>query len=125
MNKYEEKAKQFYKSRTKHLNDYIEDDKKVSSKISELIDLIHTLEIAKTHAPMAAAELDKNINGYKEEIKNMGKKLEYIQDNILVLKDSLNIFSNYICPHEKTTFDHDDYHKGVDYYKCDLCGAIV
>jgi hypothetical protein len=31
----------------------------------------------------------------------------------------------HLCPHEETEFDSEDYHKGVNIFRCKLCGSYL
>ena len=125
MNKYEEKAKQFFKLKTQYLSEYIDQEKITQLKITELMDLIESLEMAKTAVPQVSDELDKNIKNYKDEIKSKDVSLGYVRGQIKKLKAELKDFADNICPHENTEYDHEDYHKRDTYYKCNLCGKII
>ena len=50
---------------------------------------------------------------------------EYIyKDEIARIEEELTTLQS-VCPHEDTAFDHKDYRKNEDYYKCNTCGMIV
>ena len=121
MNKYEEKFK-----------------KVIAAKVTSL----ESREIAIKHLEISVAnaqELLKNFQddkeiffGVKSEVIEFWKKqLEELlsrqwiyKDEIAKIKKELTILQS-VCPHEDTTFDHKDYHKNEDYYKCNTCGMIV
>ena len=118
MNKYEEKFK-----------------KVVASKVTSL----ESREAALKHLKISIAnmqELFKNLQEVPFEVKSefvaynmkqIGEMLrrEYIyKDEIARIEEELTILQS-VCPHEDTTFDHKDYHKNEDYYKCNTCGMIV
>ena len=121
MNKYEENFKTVVAT-------------KVTSLKSIKITIKH-LEISIA----SAQELLKNLQDYKEVF--FGVELGYIEytkkqlekllrrkyvykDEIARIEKELTILQS-VCPHEDTTFDHKDYHKNEDYYKCNTCGMIV
>ena len=61
------------------------------------------------------------VNKQLEELKN--RQCIY-KDEAARIKEELTVLQ-LACPHEDTTFDHKDYHKNEDYYKCNTCGMIV
>lgn len=121
MNKYEEKFKKVIASKAKSLQ---------------------AREIAIKHLEISIAsaqELLKNLQDDKEVffgvkvelIEFLKKKLEELlyrqciyKDEVTRIKKELSLLQS-ACPHEDTTFDHKDYHKNEDYYKCNTCGMIV
>ena len=118
MNKYEEKFK-----------------KVIAAKVASL----ESREAALKHLKISIAnaqELFKNLQEVPFEVKSefvaynmkqIGEMLrrEYIyKDEIARIEEELTILQS-VCPHEDTTFDHKDYHKNEDYYKCNICGMIV
>lgn len=40
-------------------------------------------------------------------------------------KNQLSFLSDYLCPHECTEFHSEDYHKGIDVFKCLFCGKLL
>lgn len=121
------------------MNNYEEKFKKVvASKVTSL----QAREIAIKHLEISIAsaqELLKNLQDDKEVffgvksdfIELWKKQLEKLlsrqciyKDEIARIKEELSILQS-VCPHEDTTFDHKDYHKNEDYYKCNTCGMIV
>ena len=118
MNKYEEKFK-----------------KVVAAKVASL----ESRETAINHLSASIAnaqELFKNLQEVPFEVKsefveyNMKQLGELLRrqciykDEIARIKKELTILQS-VCPHEDTIFDHKDYHKNEDYYKCNTCGMIV
>jgi len=118
------------------MNNYEEKFKKVvAAKVTSL----QAREIALKQLSVSIAnsqELLKNLQEVPFEVKSefveynmkqLGELLrrEYIyKDEIARIKRELTILQ-LACPHEDITFDHKDYHKNEDYYKCNTCGMIV
>jgi excinuclease UvrABC nuclease subunit len=78
---------------------------------------------------MSKTEIETSIEHTTELMKKAAKELDFLQaaqyrDEIARIKKELTIVQS-VCPHEDTTFDHKDYHKNEDYYKCNTCGMIV
>ena len=118
MNKYEEKFK-----------------KVVATKVTS----IESKEIAINHLRVSIANMQEFLKNLQEayfEVKSEHvacamKQLEELlrrkyvyKDEVARIKKELIILQS-VCPHEDTTFDHKDYHKNEDYYKCNTCGMIV
>ncbi len=118
------------------MNTYEEKFKKVvAAKVTSL----ESRETAIKHLKTSIANAQESLKSLQEvpfevksefveyNMKQLGELLrrEYIyKDEIERIEKELTILQS-VCPHEDTTFDHKDYHKNEDYYKCNTCGMIV
>ena len=122
MNKYEEKFKKVVAAKVtslesretaiKHLRVSIANMQEFLKNMQEAYFEVKSEHVAcgMKHAMKQLEELLRRKDVYKYEIARIKKELTILQS---------------VCPHEDTTFDHKDYHKNEDYYKCRTCGMIV
>ena len=118
MNKYEEKFKKIVAAKVASLESKEIAIKQLSVSIANSQELLKSLQEVPFEVKSEFAEYN---------MKQLGELLrrEYIyKDEISRIKKELTILQS-VCPHEDTTFDHKDYHKNEDYYKCNTCGMIV
>ena len=118
MNKYEEKFKKVIAAKVTSLESKEIALKQLSVSIANMQELFKNLQ----EVPF---EVKSEFVAYN--MKQIGEMLrrEYIyKDEIARIEEELTILQS-VCPHEDTTFDHKDYHKNEDYYKCNTCGMIV
>lgn len=128
MNEYEYKLKKLFKSLNSNLEKYTIEIKEFEEKIESLnksIDALSSLieneefgiDVSKIlHDKIK--ELNNDALSYRESIECRKNDIEKIIKNLQFLRDN-------VCPHDNTVFDYEDYHNGVDYYKCLLCGSIA
>ena len=118
MNKYEEKFKKVVASKAKSLQAKEIALKQLSVPIAKVRELLKSLQ----EVPFEVkSEFIECANKQLEEMKN--RQCIY-KDEVARIKKEITILQS-VCPHEDTTFDHKDYHKNEDYYKCNICGMIV
>ncbi len=131
MNKYEEKFKKVVASKAKSLQAREIALKKLEISIASAQELLKNLQDSPNG--VGALQDDKEVFfGVKVElIEHTKKQLEKLlnrkdvyKSEVAKIKKELTILQS-VCPHEDTTFDHKDYHKNEDYYKCNTCGMIV
>ena len=118
MNKYEEKFKKVVASKAKSLQVKEIALKQLSVSIANAQELLKSLQAVTFGVKSGFIEC---ANKQLEEMKN--RQCIY-KDEAARIKKELTILQ-LACPHEDTTFDHKDYHKNEDYYKCNTCGMIV
>lgn len=118
MNKYEEKFKKVVAAKITSLESKEIAIKQLSVSTANARELLKSLQEVPFEVKSEFVEYN---------MKQLGELLrrEYIyKDEIARIKKELTILQS-VCPHEDTTFDHKDYHKNEDYYKCNTCGMIV
>ena len=118
MNKYEEKFKKAIAAKVTSLESKEIALKQLSVSITNSQELLKSLQEVPFEVKSEFVEYN---------MKQLGELLrrEYIyKDEIARIKKELTVLQS-VCPHEDTTFDHKDYHKNEDYYKCNTCGMTV
>ena len=118
MNKYEEKFKKVVVAKITSLESKKIALKQLSVSIANAQELLKSLQAVPFGVKSGFIEC---VNKQLEELKN--RQCIY-KDEAARIKKELTILQS-VCPHEDTTFDHKDYHKNEDYYKCNTCGMIV
>ena len=118
MNKYEEKFKKVVAVKVASLESKEIALKQLSVSIANSQELLKSLLAVPFEVKSGFIEC---ANKQLEEMKN--RQCIY-KDEVAGIKKELTILQS-VCPHEDTTFDHKDYHKNEDYYKCNTCGMIV
>ena len=118
MNKYEEKFKKVVVAKITSLESKKIALKQLSVSIANAQELLKSLQAVPFGVKSGFIEC---VNKQLEELKN--RQCIY-KDEAARIKKELTILQ-LACPHEDTTFDHKDYHKNEDYYKCNTCGMIV
>ena len=128
MNKYEEKFKKVVAAKVTSLESRETAIKKVENSIANVRELLKSLQGSASGA-VALQEVPFEVKSEFVEynMKQLGELLSrqciYKGEGARIRKE-LTILQS-VCPHEDTTFDHKDYHKNEDYYKCNTCGMIV
>ena len=118
MNKYEEKFKKVVAAKVTTLESKKIALKQLSVSIATSQELLKSLQAVHFGVKSGFIEC---ANKQLEEMKN--RQCIY-KDEVARIRKELTILQS-VCPHEDTTFDHKDYHKNEDYYKCNTCGMIV
>ena len=118
MNKYEEKFKKVVVAKITSLESKKIALKQLSVSIANAQELLKSLQAVPFGVKSGFIEC---VNKQFEELKN--RQCIY-KDEAARIKKELTLLQS-VCPHEDTTFDHKDYHKNEDYYKCNTCGMIV
>ena len=118
MNKYEEKFKKVVVAKITSLESKKIALKQLSVSIANAQELLKSLQAVPFGVKSGFIEC---VNKQLEELKN--RQCIY-KDEAARIKKELTVLQS-VCPHEDTTFDHKDYHKNEDYYKCNTCGMIV
>ena len=118
MNKYEEKFKKVVAAKVASLGSKKIALKQLSVSIANAQELLKSLQAVPFGVKSGFIEC---VNKQLEELKN--RQCIY-KDEAARIKKELTVLQS-VCPHEDTTFDHKDYHKNEDYYKCNTCGMIV
>ena len=121
MNKYEEKFKKVVASKAKSLQAREIAIKHLEISIASTQELLKNLQDGKEVFFEVKSEL---IEYWKKQLEKLLKMKDFYKDEVARIKKELTIVQS-VCPHEDTTFDHKDYHKNEDYYKCNTCGMIV
>ena len=121
MNKYEEKFKKVVASKAKSLQAREIALKKLEISIASAQELLKNLQDDKEVFFGVKVEL---IEFLKKQLEKLLKRKDFHKDEFARIKKELTVLQS-VCPHEGTTFDHKDYHKNEDYYKCNTCGMIV
>ena len=121
MNKYEEKFKEVVASKAKSLQAREIAIKHLEISIASTQELLKNLQDGKEVFFEVKSEL---IEYWKKQLEKLLKRKDFYKDEVTRIKEELTILQS-VCPHEDTTFDHKDYHKNEDYYKCNTCGMIV
>ena len=121
MNKYEEKFKKVIASKVTSLESKEGALKKLENSIAKVQDLLKCLQDGKEIFFGVNSEF---IEFWKKQLEKLLKRKDFHKDEFARIEKELTIIQS-VCPHEDTTFDHKDYHKNEDYYKCNTCGMIV
>lgn len=121
MNKYEEKFKKVVASKAKSLQAREIAIKHLEISIASAQELLKNLQDDKEVFFGVKVELIEFLKKQLEEL--LSRQCIYKVEGARIRKE-LTILQS-VCPHEDTTFDHKDYHKNEDYYKCNTCGMIV
>lgn len=94
-------------------------------EIGPLIEMCATLEIVKSTEPKIEKDLQEIIDKHKKRIFGCELRNTNLNKSIVDINQSIQFFKDHICPHEETTYDHSDYHKNDEYFKCNLCEKII
>ena len=121
MNKYEEKFKKVVASKAKSLQSRETAINNLEISIVNAIELLKNLHDDKE--VFFGVELGY-IQYTKKQLEELLRRKYVYKDEVARIKKELTVLQS-VCPHEDTTFDHKDYHKNEDYYKCNTCGMIV
>ena len=121
MNKYEEKFKKVVATKVASLESKEIALKKLENSIANVQNLLKNLQDGKEVFFEVKSEL---IEYWKKQLEKLLKRKDFYKDEVARIKEELTVLQS-VCPHEDTTFDHKDYHKNEDYYKCNTCGMIV
>lgn len=121
MNKYEEKFKKVVASKAKSLQAGEIAIKHLEISIASAQELLKNLQDDKEVFFGVKVEL---IEHTKKQLEKLLNRKDVYKDEIARIKKELTILQS-VCPHADTTFDHKNYHKNEDYYKCNTCGMIV
>ena len=118
MNKYEEKFKKVVAAKAKSL-----ESKKIALKQLS-VSIANSQELLKSLQAVPFGVKSGFIECANKQLEEMENRQCIYKDEVARIKRELTILQS-ACPHEDTTFDHKDYHKNEDYYKCNTCGMIV
>ena len=121
MNKYEEKFKKIVAAKVTSLESRETAIKKVENHIAFAQELLKNIQDDKEVFFGIKSEV---IEFWKKRLEKLANIRCIYKDEIARIRKELTILQS-VCPHEDTTFDHKDYHKNEDYYKCNTCGMIV
>ena len=121
MNKYEEKFKKVIAAKITSLESKEIALKKIENSIANVQDSLKYLQDGKEIFFGVNSEF---IEFLEKQLEKLLKRKDFHKDEFARIKKELTILQS-VCPHEDTTFDHKDYHKNEDYYKCNTCGMIV
>ena len=121
MNKYEEKFKKVVVAKVTSLESKEGALKKLENSIANVQDSLKYLQDGKEIFFGVNSEF---IEFLEKQLEKLLKRKDFHKDEFARIKKELTILQS-VCPHEDTTFDHKDYHKNEDYYKCRTCGMIV
>ena len=121
MNKYEEKFKKVIAAKITSLESKEVALKKLENSIANVQDSLKYLQDGKEIFFGVNSEF---IEFLEKQLEKLLKRKDFHKDEFARIKKELTILQS-VCPHEDTTFDHKDYHKNEDYYKCNTCGMIV
>jgi phosphoglycerate-specific signal transduction histidine kinase len=121
MNKYEEKFKKVIAAKVTSLESKEIALKQVEKHIAFVEELLKNLQDDKEVFFGIKSEV---IEFWKKRLEKLPNIRCIYKDEIARIRKELIILQS-VCPHEDTTFDHKDYHKNEDYYKCNTCGMIV
>ena len=121
MNKYEEKFKKVIAAKVTSLESKEIALKQLEKHIAFVQELLKNIQDDKEVFFGVKSEV---IEFWKKQLEKIVNIQHIYKDEIARIKKELSILQS-VCPHEDTTFDHKDYHKNEDYYKCNTCGMIV
>ena len=121
MNKYEEKFKKVVAAKVKSLESRETAIKNLGISIASAQELLKNLQEDKEVFFGVRSEL---IEYTKKQFEELLSRQCIYKDEVAKIKRELTVLQS-VCPHEDTTFDHKDYHKNEDYYKCNTCGMIA
>lgn len=121
MNKYEEKFKKVIASKVASLESKEIALKQLENSIADVQDFLKYLQDDKEVFFGVKVEL---IEFWEKQLEKLLKRKDVYKDEVARIRKELTVLQS-VCPHEDITFDHKDYHKNEDYYKCNTCGMIV
>lgn len=130
MNPYEKKVVDFFKFRRHCQQNYNEDIAEYEARLNALTMKKNALNITLQNfqdsdetSIVVKVTLEKEIEIIKSEISKVKTLLKNRIKNLDDLKSEISFMQDHICPHVDTVYDGTDYHKGIDFYKCTLCGG--
>lgn len=128
MNVYEKKFKECYH----HTFDRIDECGEKMLKYAGELETYASLEKAfielkgnKHTSKEVVDALQKVIDRNNIRKDNLNAIIENVNSDYANLQRQLSFLKNRLCPHEHIVFDSVDYHKGVDIFRCKLCGSYL
>jgi len=128
MNPYEKKFKECYNMLKSNIQNDQENIERDTKELEALLNLERSYMELKNSGYENTIILDtlyKTAKDNEPRIKCLRSCIERRKRGKEEHKDQLSFLSNYLCPHEKRTYDYTNAHNGEDHYICDFCGKTI
>lgn len=125
MNKYEQRFLEAFHSTKSDIVSLEGDIKKSQSQIKELegkiLGVTQAQELIQDET--ASGALIEAIKKLGQQVSAAKSRIEGFEKRLVEKRLMLDVIK-LLCPHDKRVFDHEDYHKREEYYRCVLCGDL-